>query len=299
MTTPKFNMLVSKVRDYSNKPEVNTVPDAIIRDCLKYAADECYRVLRIPPLENTTTYTIEASDNEGENSLGLPYGNAFTTVYTPDDLTQFIYIRTLAESNQTNPYSTFPSNISKVFHEITDARTFFDAYSEKYSVYNWMWKGDKLFIHPQLGVGANLEIHYYRRLPALDATYDVVPYNYLTALPDADQAYLTLTGVNTDTPLYFALGIPYATSAEAATHGAVTTKYYVGKEVDNWLRDQNERLLIWGALQYLGAYLFDDKMEARYEKRFQENMFSLNKEEKWRRASGGNVQVNFNSGGLI
>jgi hypothetical protein len=40
-------------------------------------------------------------------------------------------------------------------------------------------------------------------------------------------------------------------------------------------------------------------MEQRYEKKFAENVFSLNKEEKWRRASGGNVQVNFNTNGLI
>jgi hypothetical protein len=69
--------------------------------------------------------------------------------------------------------------------------------------------------------------------------------------------------------------------------------------VSNWLRDQNERLLIWGALYNLGAYLFDDKMEQRYKERFTENVFSLNKEEKWRRASGGNVQINFNTNGLI
>jgi hypothetical protein len=40
-------------------------------------------------------------------------------------------------------------------------------------------------------------------------------------------------------------------------------------------------------------------MEQRYKERFTENVFSLNKEEKWRRASGGNVQINFNTNGLI
>jgi hypothetical protein len=40
-------------------------------------------------------------------------------------------------------------------------------------------------------------------------------------------------------------------------------------------------------------------MEQRYQMKFTENIFSLNKEEKWRRASGGNVQTNFNTGGLI
>ena len=299
MATPLYDALVAKVRDFSNKPETNTIPNSVIQDCLKYAADECYRELRIPPLEATALYTVDASDNEGENSVGLPYGNAYTTIQIPDDAIRFIYLRTVAESNLTNPYSTYPSNISKVFHEITDARTFFDAYSEKYSVYNWMWKGDKIFIHPQLKVGATLEIQYYRRLPALDATYDVVSYNYLIALSDADQPYLSL-GTSEDTPLYFVGGVVYDTEAEALTHGTVTTKYYTGKEVDNWLRDQNERLLLWGALMHLGgSYLFDDKMEARHKMKFTELVDSLNKEEKWRRASGGNVQININTGGLI
>jgi len=304
MATPRFDALVAKVRDWSNKPEVATIPDSVIQDCLTYSADECYRQLRIPPLEATVVYTVASTDNSGENSLGMPYGNAYTSFAIPEDLTQFVYVRTLAQDNIGTSYSTYPSNVSKVFNEVTDSRTFFDLYSEKYSVYNWMWQDNKIFIHPQLAVGAEVEIHYYRRLPALNALYSVVPINYLISLSDADQPYLTLTGVNTDTPLYFSTASSvtkcFATYAEAAAYNAtVTTKYYIGKEVSNWLRDNNERLVVWGALYNLGAYMFDQAMEQRYEKRFNENVFSLNKEEKWRRASGGNVQVNFNTNGLI
>ena len=304
MATPRYDALVDKVRDWSNKPEVNTIPDSVIEDCLTYSADECYRVLRIPPLETTITYVVDSADNVGDNSAGLPYGNAYTSFDIPEDLIQFIYVRTLAQDNIGTSYSTYPSNVSKVFNEVTDSRTFFDLYSEKYSVYNWMWKDGKVFIHPQLAVGAEVEISYYRRLPALNATYSVIPVNYLISLSDALQPYLTLTGVNTDTPLYFSTsaGVTkcFITYAEAAAYNpTVTTKYYIGKEVSNWLRDENERLLIWGALYNLGSYLFDEKMEQRYEKKFNENVFSLNKEEKWRRASGGNVQVNFNTNGLI
>jgi hypothetical protein len=304
MPTPRYDALVDKVRDWSNKPEVNTIPNSVIQDCLAYSADECYRVLRIPPLETTITYVVESADNVGDNSAGLPYGNAYTSFDIPEDLIQFTYIRTLAQDNIGTSYSTFPSNVSKVFNEVTDSRTFFDLYSEKYSVYNWMWKDGKVFIHPQLAVGAQVEISYYRRLPALNATYSVIPVNYVIGLSDAAQPYLTLTGVNTDIPLYFSTANSimrcFATLAEAQAYNpTVTTKYYVGQEVPNWLRDENERLLIWGALYNLGSYLFDEKMEQRYEKKFAENVFSLNKEEKWRRASGGNVQVNFNTNGLI
>jgi hypothetical protein len=304
MATPRYDALVDKVRDWSNKPEVNTIPDSVIQDCLGYSADECYRTLRIPPLEATITYTVESTDNVGDGSAGLPYGNAYTCFDIPEDLIQFTYVRTLAQDNIGTSYSTYPSNVSKVFNEVTDSRTFFDLYSEKYSVYNWMWKDGKVFIHPQLAVGAQVEISYYRRLPALNATYSVIPVNYVIGLSDAAQPYLTLTGVNTDIPLYFSTANSimrcFATLAEAQAYNpTVTTKYYVGQEVPNWLRDENERLLIWGALYNLGSYLFDEKMEQRYEKKFAENVFSLNKEEKWRRASGGNVQVNFNTNGLI
>jgi hypothetical protein len=303
MATPRFDALVAKVRDWSNKPEVQTIPDSVIQDCLSYSADECYRQLRIPPLEAAVTYTVTEADNTGENSLGLPFGNAYTSFAIPEDLTQFIFIRTLAQENAGTSYSTFPSNVSKVFNEITDKRSFFDLYAEKYSVYNWMWMENKIFIHPQLAVGAQVEIHYYRRLPALNALYSVLPINYLIGLSDAEQPYLTLV-TSGGTNLYFSTSASvtkcFSSYAEAAAYNpTVTTKMYVGNEVSNWLRDNNERLVLWGALKELGAYLFDSTMEQRYEKRMNETIFSLNKEEKMRRALGGNVQTNFNTNGNI
>jgi hypothetical protein len=303
MATPRYDALVDKVRDWSNKPEVNTIPDSVIEDCLDYSADECYRLLRIPPLEEVVRYTVTADDNLGENSAGLPYGNAYTSFYIPEDLTQFVYIRTIAQDNIGTSYSTFPSNVSKVFNEVTDKRTFFDLYSEKYSVYNWMWEKNKIYIHPQLAVGAIVEIHYYKRLPALNAVYNVSPINYIISLSDANQPYLELV-VSGGTNLYFStkdnITKCFATiEAATAYNTPVTTKMYTGKEVPNWLRDQNERMLIWGALYNLGAYLFDEKMEQRYQGKFLENIASVNSEEKFRRASGGNVQINFNTNGLI
>jgi len=303
MATPQFDAITAKVRDWANKPELNTIPDSVIQDCLKYSADEAYRVLRIPPLEETVRYVVTAEDNIGENSLGLPYGNAYTSFAVPEDLTQFVFLRTLAQENAGTSYSTFPSNVSKVFNEITDRRTFFDLYGEKYSVYNWMWMDNKIYIHPQLAVGATVQISYYRRLPALNALYSVIPVNYLIGLSDANQPYLTLVGSG-GTNLYFSTANNvtrcFATLVEAQAYNpTVTTKMYTGNEVPNWLRDSNERLLLWGALKELGAYLFDAAMEQRYEKRMLETITSMNKEEKWRRSLGGNVQTNFNTNGLI
>lgn len=289
MATPRYDALVAKVRDWSNKPEANTIENSVIQDCLSYAADESYRLLRIPPLEETITYIVSTEDNVGITNNQLSY----TSFSIPEDLTQFVYLRTLDSDTQ----------MTKVFNEITDKRTFFDPYAETYSDNFWMWQDNKIFIKPQLAVGTKVEIHYYKRLPALNAVYNVLPINYLIGLSDDAQPYLTLV-TSGGTNLYFSTlnsvekCFPTYSLAEAYAT-PVVTKMYVGKEVSNWLRDQNERLLIWGGLYNLGAFLFDDKMEQRYQMKFLEGIQSLNKEEKWRRASGGNVQINVNTNGLI
>jgi len=297
MATPRFNDLVSKVRAWSNKPEAATIPDSVIESCLGYSADECYRVLRLPPFETTVEYTVETADNIGDgNTVNSMYNAAYTSFNIPEDLTEFRYIRTKVSDSQ-------GATTNRVFNEITDSRGFFDMYFENYSAYNWMWQENKIFIRPQLPVGTIIEIGYYRRFPALDGLYSVIPINYVVGTADASQPYLDV-GTSTDTPLYTSsngvIEACFSTLGEATTYGTpVTTHYFTGKEISNWLRDQNERLLIWGALYNLGGYLFDDVMEKRYEKRFYDNITSLNNEEKYRRAKGGNVQIHFNANGLI
>lgn len=297
MATPKYNALIGKVRDWSNKPEVATIPDSVIESCLGYSADECYRLLRLPPFESTIEYTVETADNVGDgNTVNSMFNSAYTSFNIPSDLTQFRYIRTKASDSNQN-------TSNRVFNEITDSRGFFDIFYENYSAYNWMWQGNKIFIRPQLPVGTVLEIGYYRRLTALNAVYNVIPVNYVVGTADASQPYLDV-GTVTDTPLYTSSNgsttACFATLGEATAWGTpVTTRYFTGKEVGNWLRDQNERLLLWGSLYNLGGYLFDEVMERRYKERFYDNIESLNKEEKWRRASGGNVQIHFNANGMI
>jgi len=303
MATPKYDALVAKVRSWSNKPETQTIDDSVIGDCLSYGADFCYSKLRIPALEKSVTYTIADADNAGEASYGLPYGNAYTVIDLPEDLIEFIYIRTIASVDGNSTYSTYPSNASVVFNEVTDARTFLDIYSEKYSRYNFMWKEGKIFIHPQIKVGQQLEIHYYRRLPKLNAQYSVIAENWVSGLSDAQQPYLDI-GTPFDSQLFYSTkdGITkcFNNNSEASAYATPTSiKYWVGKESPNWLRDQKERLLIGGALWYIGKFLFDANMEARWEKHTVDLINESNTEERFRRAKGGNVQVNINTGGLI
>ena len=93
MATPLYDALLVKIRDWSNKPEVATIPASVLGDCLTYGADDCYRYLRIPPLEQTLTYTVTSADN--------PENSDYTKIPIPADLTEFIYLRNLREPNLT------------------------------------------------------------------------------------------------------------------------------------------------------------------------------------------------------
>ena len=67
----------------------------------------------------------------------------------------------------------------------------------------------------------------------------------------------------------------------------------------NWLRDQNERVLLMGALAELFAYVQEDDQAQKYLQVFKSEIAELNDEDAKRNASGGNLQVNFNGRGLI
>ena len=154
-STPLYNLLVNKVYDWSNRDLV-ALPPQIVRDSLRYAADKSYRTLRIPPLEqvfNYTTLTAQSPSNTIREIFSFPI---------PGDLIEFISIREVDNTN---------SNLSVVFNEKADIRTFRDDYSEKYNDYAY-WareRGNVLLSGFNLSTTTNIELYYYRRLPALNA----------------------------------------------------------------------------------------------------------------------------------
>ena len=237
----------------------------------------------------------------------------------------------------------------------------------------WSRVGNTLLLSPgfnqgNVGKPDKIELHYYKRLPALNALYSVNPSNYAAG-------FLTQSNSGT-TRLYFVDGntnTAYATQEDANT--ADTTKVtakvnvavnnsanitndsrsgtivngmelsgtgvtlnngaaplvtnasnqasivvdtaqtlgdnidltfsntnsakYVGNETYNWLRDDNERVLLMGALAEAFAYLQDDDQAAKYKQLFNEEILELNDEDAKRNASGGNIQVTYNGRGLI
>jgi len=288
MATPKFDALKNKLRSWINKPEASTISDSVLGDCLSYAASDCYRELRIPPFEETVRYVVSADDNS----------NNYTSFEIPSNLTEFVYVMLIGENEP-----------SIVVNHVVDNRTFLDPYAEKYSRFNFTWKGKKILIEPKQEVGQEIEIHYYRYLAPLGTLYSVSAVNYVTAVSDADQFFLTLSDVANGSPLYFA-GAGAALRAfdlliDAQTYGntqpitTVTTTYFLGQEASNWLADEQELLLLMGAGMYAGIFLVDDGMTSKYNKVFAERIALISKEEKFRRARGGNVRMNINANGLI
>jgi len=362
-----YTQLVALVRDWSNK-DSTVLSDARIQDCLRYAADKSYRKLRVSALENTVTYN--STDLIAATTAGNNLVPSKTEITLPSDLIEFIELREIDANGQT----------TRVFNEKTDLRTFNDWTASKYnySAY-WARQGTKVILSPGFNDGSSqsvpdkVELHYYRRLPALNALYNVTPANYsagfLTTTGGTNYLFFTTTGGATNT------GTAYATqtAAIAAATGNITAQVnvnvsnsvnitndnrsgtvvvgqelsgtgvvvnpstgappkvtnvsnqnsivvdtaqtlsdntnitfsnttavkYVGTLVYNWLRDDNERIVLMGALAEAFAYLQDDDQAQKYLAMFVSEIDELNDEDNKRNASGGNLQMSYSAGGLI
>ena len=287
-----YTELTTLVRNWSNKDE-EVVSDAVIQDTLQYAADKAYRTLRVPPLENVAVFTDTDDALTNATVAATNINPSKTELQIPQDLVEIISIKETDSAG----------NTIRVFNEKLDSRTFFDPYSERYTNNNYFTRERNIiyvspgFGNSNLGTAANIELYYYRRLPALNSKYAVTVLNFNAGL-------LTTSGGTT--ALYFVNGnttTAYATQAEAtaADTGSAGTNSvnYIGIDVPHWLRDQNERILIYGALAQIFAYTQDDVQASKYDKLFYGEIRELNSEDKQRQTSGGNVQMNFNGRGML
>lgn len=305
-----YNEWIGLVRSWANRDE-EVISNSIIADCLSYAADKAYRYLRVPPLERIITF--DSSDTLVVNNI-----NETTEIVIPEDLIEFIQIRTVDSDGKT----------VRVFNEKADVRTFYDQYAEKYSGLGyWTRKGNKMVLAPAIDTdNETVELYYYRRLFALDARIEVTAANanisnsYITEVSSTDdiptnlrtgnkypsanlkKAVYTLatTGAVMNTVYYETsvadASIPLAPLGQVRT---ITTVLAYGSEVYHWLKDDNERVLLDGALAEAFGFLREPETAQMYSQQFMSEIDELNREEKSRKASGGNVQINFNSYGLI
>ena len=267
-----YSEMVTKVRDWANR-DIEVLSDANINDFLEYAADDCYRILRIPPLEHVHRYELSGS------------GDLLTI---PEDCSEFIELRRTSTANLSG---------YEVYQAKNDIRSFQDDYTRKTDYFRWTRQQNCIIVNPQYNAGDVFELFYYRRLSDLNATYIVNVDNY-------NAGYLTETMDTTAASLHLVTDADgnitaYATAADVPAGDTAVETYFVGQEADNWLRDRHERTLLFGALKYAFTYLSEDDMVQKYDILFMGELDKLNKEENMRKALGGNVQTLFNTGGLI
>jgi len=312
-----FSELVTRTRDWLNRG-LDVVSDSVIQDCVRWAADDAYRTLRIPPLECISLY--QGLGTGAQNLLTEPNIGSITvtSIAVPSDLIEVIKIRTTDAAGQT----------IRVIDAKADVRTFFNPHAERYSPNSvWTRKGNRIYISTQLGSGYGelsnsetyVELYYYRRLPALDAVYTVVEENF-----DASSTFLTLAEtqagaaaegegflqildsngdpVTEDPPtaetIFSILNTALCTD-EVAVNPTLGIIKFSGKTPEHWLLNENEKLLIYGGLAEAFSYLQEDDQAAKYKQRFMEEIAELNDEDVRRNAAGGTLQTNFNGQGLI
>ena len=281
-----YNDMVRKIINWSNRdPEVfgasisgDNVEPGEIRSFMQYAADKAYRGLRVPPLEISRRFIIEDGDiaSDNQETDGLPVVN----MPVPDDLIEVLHIR----------------NVSKgyVFNQKVDLRTFFDKYADKKDSCYWTRIGNVFKLTGFISVGEELEIHYYHRLPALDAKYLVLAATYNIDPNVFIPVGTTYPGA---APLYFdENGVAYD-SQSSEEH--LTVSYFVGTEADHWLRDENEKIVLFGALAEAFSFLAEDDQSQKYREMYLTEIKELNHEEVMRAAAGGNIRVNYNGFGQI
>jgi len=176
-----------------------------------------------------------------------------TTLTLPTDLSEIIQIRKV--DSEGNSY-VFDEKISLLSMQDNDYTHLQESYARK---------GDAVIFYPAAKLGDVYEIHYYRRLTDLDA-------RYLVNQDNIDSGLAVASTVDADGAVEFP---------------ASSGNYYVGTEVPNWLRDSNERVLLWGAVSHAFDYVGDDERSAKYATQQLQGIQELNQEEIQRKARGG------------
>jgi hypothetical protein len=282
---PVLEALKRKVRGWVAVKDHGALPDTTVEDCLRFGADSIYETLRIPQMEFTIDIPVTESSNLIEENCSV--------VSVPEDLIEFLFVR---------------DNHGELYDNRPDTRSFFDPCAEL-PWQGYMWHEMSIYVRPQLKVGDTVRLSYYRRLPAVDALYAVLPENFNFSFPLTQQPYLWLStqGSPNATPLYFVLGSApkaFSTLAEANQYasevgGIPEQAYFIGKEAWHWLKNVKEQLLLNAALHHASDWLGDDKAAAKWEERFRGQVAALNSEERMRRAKGGAVVMHMRDGGLL
>jgi len=207
-------------------------------------------------------------------------GGAVLSITVPLDMIEVIFVRNANVLNK---------NPGIVYNEKVDNRTFNDGFGQTKDFFFYTRIGNQLKLHGNFKRLDEIELHYYRRLPALDATYSGTFNNWKSALGTID-----IGGVATT----YSAAVD-KTEASFNSRLAEDASYWVGEEASHWLRDENERIVLFGALLEVFIYLNDNEEILKYQQLFDKELEELNKEETNRKSRGGNSTISFTGNNLI
>jgi len=279
------------IRDWANR-DVSVLSNSVVSRCLNYAADEAYKTLRVPPLEFTATYVVNGTQEEitAASSADIPDigpsafqgGGNVLSIIAPTDMIEVIYIRNADIGNK---------NVGIVYNEKVDSRTFNDGFTQTKDFHFYTRIGNSFKLHGNFKRGDEVDVHYYRRLPGLDDKYSATFINWVSGLGTLDIGGSATTYANASSP--------NNTETYFNNRIAANSSYWVGNLSSNWLRDENERILLFGALKQVFIYLNDNPEIEKYQALFDGQIKALNTEETARKARGGNLAISFSGTNLI
>lgn len=272
------------IRSWANR-DVSVLSNSIVTRCFNYAADKAYRTLRVPPLEITRLYDINGTQEEitAAGVAGVTPdispssfwgGGQVLSMIAPSDMIEIMYIRNA---------DTVTKNPGIVYNEKVDVRTFNDSFSSSQDFHFYTRIGNEIKLHGNFKRGDTIELHYYRRLAGLDATYSGTYNNWKSALGTLNigGTATTYSDASNKTETFF------------NTRLAENASYWVGDLAAHWLRDENERILLFGAVLELSIFLNDNEEVQKYMVLFDQEISELNKEEITRRNKGGSLSMSF------
>ena len=177
------------------------------------------------------------------------------------------------------------------YNEKVDNRTFNDGFTQTKDFHFYTRIGNEYKLHGTFKRGDEIDIHYYRRLPGLNATYSATFSNWVSGVGTLDIGGTATTYANASSP--------NNTESSFNTRVGSNASYWVGDLAPHWLRDENERILLFGALKQVFIYLNDNPEIEKYQALFGGQIEASNKEETARRARGGNIAISFAGTNLI
>jgi len=258
------NMSTADFDENGVNPTVSNTSFLVPPDAVSFIYLRTPGVIDRPPVGSTVAATVVTEDNQADFAI--------------------------VSSNNTPSVTSHAVYKDTMYDERTDVKTFYD-FNDNIGYTNYFTrKGGKILAAGLATEGHVLELFYYRRLPALDAR-SILPVSLTLAAAQASPDIYEVVS----TAQYDAL--PYL---EQRTYELVETSYvrYIN-EVFNWLKDHNERVLLFGALHRVFDFLQEEDQSQKYKARFMESVQELNEEERNRNMSAGQTVVRFGNTNLI